>query len=543
MNKIILHIKIFFVVLLVYFPLHAQQKEEREGTVTYISSQNIYVKFENTDGISAGDTLFYKSGGRLIPSVRVNHISSRSCAGELINGGSLKIDDKIYALAAVKEVIITDIEKEKIAYFDSLNAELDAVKKIKSEAVEKRRTAEDYKGRFSVQSYTNLSNFDSRGEYQRWRYTVSFTGNNIAGSDFSLTNYMTFAYKAQDWSNVSSNPGRHLRIYDLSVKYNFNETTNLRLGRHINRRISNIGAVDGVQFEKIFNNFTAGVIAGSRPDFTNNMGVNFKLFEYGGYIGRTDSINNSVMDNNLAVVQQTNDFETDRRFLYFQHTNNLLPKTHLFLSTEIDLYKKIQGVESTEFILTGMFLSARYAPIREASFSLSYDARKNVIYYETFRSFIDSVFENETRHGLRFGTNIRPVTNLSIGLNAGYRFMKGDVRPSSNFNGNVNYSRVPFIEASTTLSYTQIRANYLDGSIWALRLAKDLAMINSNLSVTYRYTSYDLLSRSGQVIQNSLLTDLSFRIFKNFHLNIGYEGIFEQSRTSGRILMDITTRF
>ena len=69
------------------------------------------------------------------------------------------------------------------------------------------------------------------------------------------------------------------------------------------------------------------------------------------------------------------------------------------------------------------------------SFSLSYDARKNVIYYETFKSTVDSIFENETRQGIRFGTNIRPFNNLFIGLNGGYRFLKKDIKPSRNFNG------------------------------------------------------------------------------------------------------------
>jgi hypothetical protein len=52
------------------------------------------------------------------------------------------------------------------------------------------------------------------------------------------------------------------------------------------------------------------------------------------------------------------------------------------------------------------------------SFSLSYDARKNVIYYQTFRNSIDSIIENETRQGFRIGMNIRPFNNLFIGLNA-----------------------------------------------------------------------------------------------------------------------------
>jgi hypothetical protein len=34
---------------------------------------------------------------------------------------------------------------------------------------------------------------------------------------------------------------------------------------------------------------------------------------------------------------------------------------------------------------------------------LSYDARKNVIYYETFKTTLVSIIENETRQALRQG--------------------------------------------------------------------------------------------------------------------------------------------
>ncbi len=522
------------------FSLHAQQREERQGSVTYISAQNVYVKFENTAGISAGDTLFIRSGGSLKPVIIVGYISSRSCAGELINGDKLKVDDKIIGFAKVQESV-EQSKQQQVSYFDSLNLSIAGGLLLKQQ--NKEQSIESIRGRFSIQSYTNMSNYDNNGDYQRWRYTFSFTGDNIGNSPLSVSNYMTFGYRVSDWQEISSDLSSALRIYDLAVNYRFSDKTNLWLGRHLNKRITNISAIDGVQAEHKFDVFSLGLIAGARPDFTNDMALNFKLFEYGAYAGRTDSLKNSVMDNNLAFIQQTNNFNTDRRFLYLQHSNDIIPNTSIFFSSEIDLYKKIKGVESNEFILTGLFLSARYSPHRIASFSLSYDARKNVIYYETFKNFIDSVYENETRHGLRLGVNLRPIDYLSVGLNGGYRYMKGDLRPSRNFNGYLTYTQIPFIEASSTVSYTHIISGYLDGYTAGIRFSKDLSIINSDLSLGYRYTSYDLLSGNSQVIENILLTDLGVRILKNLYLNVGFEAIFAGNRSTGRILADITTRF
>ena len=75
---------------------------EKTGKITYVSSQNVYVQFENTDGIKVGDTLFVKKNN-LIPSIIIKFISSTSCAGELIKNTNLKVGDKLIAIAKIKD--------------------------------------------------------------------------------------------------------------------------------------------------------------------------------------------------------------------------------------------------------------------------------------------------------------------------------------------------------------------------------------------------------------------------------------------------------
>lgn len=41
----------------------------KKGTVTYVSSQNVYVKFSGMEHINKGDTLFSKKGEQLLPSL------------------------------------------------------------------------------------------------------------------------------------------------------------------------------------------------------------------------------------------------------------------------------------------------------------------------------------------------------------------------------------------------------------------------------------------------------------------------------------------
>ena len=161
----------------------------------------------------------------------------------------------------------------------------------------------------------------------------------IGNSGFSYSQYLSFAYRASDWSRVSSNLSEAIRVYDLAMKYNFSAETFIWFGRHLNNKISNISTIDGLQFETAFDKWSFGAVVGSRPDF-NNMGLNVKLFQYGVYVNRFDDLVNGSMQNTLGYFEQTNNFRTDRRLLYFQHSNSAIENTRIFLSTEVDLFKK-----------------------------------------------------------------------------------------------------------------------------------------------------------------------------------------------------------
>ena len=79
MTRIIVYILIQLTSIILF--AQTQSTKIVEGSVSYISSQNIYVKFNSTEGIETGDTLFIKDKSKFIPAVKVDHKSSTSCAG------------------------------------------------------------------------------------------------------------------------------------------------------------------------------------------------------------------------------------------------------------------------------------------------------------------------------------------------------------------------------------------------------------------------------------------------------------------------------
>ncbi len=68
---------------------------QAEGTISYITSQHVYVKFASTKDLSTGDTLFITRNGKLIPALKVTTLSSISCACEPMAKMTLAVGDKV----------------------------------------------------------------------------------------------------------------------------------------------------------------------------------------------------------------------------------------------------------------------------------------------------------------------------------------------------------------------------------------------------------------------------------------------------------------
>ena len=535
-----LRIKILLLVFFTSVLLFSQEKVERIGEVTYRSSQNIYFKFEKTEGITVGDTLFAKVKNNYIPTVEIKYLSSNSCAGNIINNSNLKVGDLLVAFIYPQTVQQMTRSDSSISLIPSEPIQNSTKKTTLIERKSFKKNISN--GRISIQSYSNILEGKVSPDNQRWRYNFSYYNDNIAETGLSFSSYFNYSYRVIEWNKIQNSPWDNLKVYDLSFGYNFDDETSIKIGRYLNPKVSNISSVDGIQLQKKFSNYFIGLIAGSRPNFTT-LGFDSKLFEFGVYVGRTDTINNIPMENTLSFFQQTNNFKTDRRFLYYQHNSSLIKNFNLFLSSEVDIYSIENGKKSAKPSLTSFFLSTRYSPSRILSFNVSYDARKNVIYYETFKNTIDSIIENETRQGIRFGTNIRPFNNIFIGMNAGYRFLKKDIKPAKNFNGYIGYSQIPFVEVSTTLSYTGLNTSYVNGSIYGIRLSKSFSFIDYTLSASYTKVEYDYLASLTKIRQNNFSLDLSGRIFEQVFLSCSYEGVFEDKLNYSTVLVDLSFRF
>jgi hypothetical protein len=512
--------------------------ENIPGKISFVSSQNVYVKFKSTEGISAGDTLFILSNRKLTPVLIVKNLSSVSCVCTSISSKSLPVSLDILA------------RKKGQAVKPDVNGIGKSVKEIPVQAVPLDTAKKSFytdqikqriNGSISVYSYSDFSNTSAKNSTQL-RYNYTLDARNIGNSKFSVQNYITFRHKLGEWSTIQSNIFNALKIYTFAVRYDPNKTTNITLGRTINYNLSSIGAMDGLQVEKTFNKFSVGAVAGFRPDYTD-YSFNSKLFQYGGYLALNTKSEERFTQTSLAFMEQMNNMKTDRRFLYFQHSNSILNNMYFFSTFEIDLYTVKNDIPQNTFDLTGLYLSLRYRMTKNLTITGSYDQRKNILFYETYKSLIDSVLENERRQSFRLQVNYRITSNLTLGIESGYRFQNTDPHPSRNINGYLTYYQLPGLNVSVTLNGTYLESAFMNGKVFGADISKDLLKGRLQATIGYRYIDYTLPENKMSIIQNIGEMGLYWQFSKKMSFSANYEGTFEKNDKYNRVYLQLRKRF
>lgn len=539
MNKLLLTSLLFLITLRLY----SQAEMKRiDGAVSFISSKNVYVKFESTDNIKAGDTLYIERSKELVPVLLVNSLSSISCVCSRVSDLQLTVNQPIVAIIK-SETILADTTSKTIVIPEEINPVTDTIKK---ETPVTAKMVQNITGRISVSAYSNFST--SSDFSQRMRYSFSLNAKNIKGTGLSAESYISFVHKSGEWSEVKNDIFNGLKIYSLAANYAFNKNNNISIGRKINPHISNAGAIDGIQYEYKFKSFTSGVFAGSRPDYLN-YGFNANLIQYGAYIGHDMVVKSGNMQNSLAFIEQHNSGNIDRRFAYFQHSNSLIPSLYFFGSFEVDLFNKKWSSADSTFIkdnklkFSNTYFSVRYKINKQLSLLASYSNRQNIIYYETYKNIVEQLLETASTQGFNAQVNYRFLRAFTLGANAGYRYRKTDAKPSKNLYVYLTHNNIPALNATVTVSATLLDAVYISGRIYSIGLNRDLYASKLNLGLSYRYVDYRFPSAETPLKQSMGELNLAWHPVKKISVSLNVEGTFEKNRNFERVYINLIKRF
>lgn len=515
-----------------------QQAVKLEGVVTYLSSQNVYVEFASTSGIREDDTLFYLDNQILKAGIRVKFISSRSVAGERIGDYQPVKGNKLIAFVVTQKT-------EKIQS-DTLNADTSRhILKTEAANLSPVISAVNKKygrGRLSIQSSSDISlNNQNDRNQQRWRYTFTYNSDNVLNSGVSFEAYTNYSYSTNGFIKANNSFFRNLKVFSLNAGFSPAEKSELKIGRFQNRFLSSLGPVDGVLASYDFSSVTAGAVLGSRPDFSN-YGYNLKLKQFGAYAAREDSLKAVYTENSAGIFQQMNGGGIDRRFFYYQNSTLLFSNASFFFSSEFDFYKREAGIIKNQVSLTGLFSSVRYSPARFISLGVSYDARRNIIYFETYRNSLDSIIINELRKGWRLNATIKPISGLTIGVSNSYRSRQGGRKGANTLSAYLNYYRLPLIEVSPTVSYTNISNSFISGHTAGLSLSANVLSL-FDITAGYKYLSYQYLSAAGSLKQHTVNADIYYSIIQDLYLGLNYEYSSDTNFKTNRLFIDLTQRF
>jgi len=519
-----------------------------KGNINFISSQNVYVQFLNTDGIEIGDTLFNFSNNTYQPVLIVKNKSSISCVGTVVGANTPAVSNFVFARKRAEPAsidVVAQKSKEGIALNDL------AINRAKK-GIQSTGNGALLSGRVSLSGFIN--NTSDTTLNSTFRFNLSMNAHHIANSNFSaecdlsLTNRNTYT----TFVNLSSIDTMKLisfrqtfndaRIYNLSLKYDISKTASVLFGRKININLANIGAIDGLQFENSGKLISFGAVVGSRPD-TYTYAINPNLFQYGAYISHHLTDKTGSMQTSIAFFNQTNKMQTDRRFVYLQHSNSLLKNVDFFGSAEVDLFGLQNNQPVTTFNLTSAYLSIRWRTLQNLSMALSYDARKNIYYYETYKNYVDSLLDKETRQGLKFQVNYQPFNRISWGGTAGYRFATATSNQSLNGYTYLTYSQLPIIDATFTINATALKTDYMTGMIYGASLSRDFFKGKLYTELSYQNVNYTYTTTT-QLLEQNVDINLSWRMTRKLIFSMDLEAMKDtNSNLQGRLFFNITQRF
>ncbi len=502
------------------------------GKVSFVTSKNIYVKFENTDNIKIGDTLKFLN--QTTPCLLVKNKSSNSVVCTSINECNIKKGDAVYFNYSIKN-------SRTVVAVDKSNKTKDSIK-IDEKEKYKSGYSQKIRGRASISSYSTLSNI--RDDRHRLIYRFSLYADHIAESRFSIESYLTYRQYLDNGNSNTIKRDNIFNVYNLAVRYDLDPTLSLVIGRRINNKISSVGAIDGIQVDKFFGKNYVGAIAGFRPDIFN-YGFNSDLFEYGAYYGRLSDNINFNSQTTVGFIEQRNKNEIDRRYVYFQHASTVFKKLNLFSSLELDLFNKVNDTINNDIRLTNLYISARYRFNRKIDLTLSYDSRKRIIYYETFKSDIERLLDDDlARQGYRLRLNVRPIKYLITGISYSQRFQSDDQNKSDNIYGYVSYSKIPKIGGSLSVNYNRNTSNYLESNIYSVRYSRNLIVNKLNADFYFRNANFNYFnSNIGSNKQNYYGANFSYYFTRKLILSVAGEYSNSSRENNYRVYTKLIKRF
>ena len=474
------------------------------GEVTYSTSSNVYVRFANTNAIQVGDTLFCSTQ---IPCLVVNAKSSSTCVASIIGSATIAKGQKVLHYSKKNEE-----EQKPITIATKVDTIQPAPSSDTLSPVKKEHAI--VRGRITLANYSNFGLSTQTSNHRQFA-AFQLNAKNIASQRISVDVYANYSLISPSLPSKELATKNLFRLFRANINYEFKSGGFVSLGRKYNSKLASLGSLDGLQFEKEFNNFYVGAIAGFRPDLFN-FSFNPDLFQYGIYAGYLTQNSEYSSTTTLGFVEQYNKGALDRRFATIQHNGNL-GKLNFFVSSEMELYNPTFN----KMRLSSFFISTRYRITKKATAFISYDARKAIIYYQSDYQNMQTLEDDISRGGLRIRFNYNFTPKIFTGISANYRFQNDGANKSANYYGYVRMNQLPGIGGALTVACGLNFSNSLNSLIPSARYSHQFFNQKLDAYIFYRYQKYNYAKYETVTVSNNFYGAGSFiKITNKLRLNI-----------------------
>ena len=507
----------FFVFLLSLPGLLKAQTYRQKGKVTFVTAANVYADFPDMSSVGIGDTLYLPEEKGLKPCSKVLQKTSTSCVAEIFGGCMLEKGDALVHIGRGEEEVEEEVKEEVPVKGTGFQPYRPAPVPAPADSRHQRIRLGLTGATYSTRSL-NTGEGEMPGRH-RAMLRLSANARQIAETPFSLEAYMYYRRNLEEGIPFQESEGR-FNVYNLALQYELEDNLEVVLGRKSNRKVSSIGAIDGLQFEKNLGEFYAGGIVGFKPDFVD-FGINTDLFEYGVYAGHQRRERNFYALTTLGVLEQRMLGQIDRRYTYFQHSGTFFRKLNLFGSFELDLYDKVGETVSINPRLVNLYVSATYRFNRKFSLRASYDNRRKIIYYETYKTEVEELLaDDQARQGVRLSVQVRPLRYLSTSVSISRRFESENQNLSDNLNGRISYAKLPAVGGRLSLTYNLNRSAYMQSRVFSASYSRALIYRKVYGSFYYRRGAFSSLSSDYAYDRWYAGANLSYRITRNLRFSL-----------------------
>jgi hypothetical protein len=328
----------------------------------------------------------------------------------------------------------------------------------------------------------------------------------------------------------------------MALSYDDEKLFGFDAGRILSRYAGGLGQVDGLQLFVREGRWTAGILAGTQPDYltsgldpSQQKGAAFVNFVSGaGALDRTEIT--------IAYGRQLHEGRFDRDFLFMQGSMQLGTFLSLYESSEADLHVLRDGERTTAFRLTNTFLTLSCYPVEWLTVSGGYDATRNIYLFDSMRSIADSLLDHELRQGFRAALDFRLPENLIASVRGTYRPKAGEPRDSRTLGGSLRSYAIGGTTLGAGLGFTRIVGAYTDGQ--DITLDADW-WIGPALTINARLDRYafHVVSSDDRFRTTTLTGMVSVRLSRSWYSMLSVDQVWDDVRSSQRLYAEIGVRF